>query len=507
MILVLDFGSQYTHLISRRIRKLGVYAEILPFDTSAERIIEMNPDGIVLSGGPGSVYEKDAPLPDRKIFELGIPVLGICYGAQAIAYMLGGDVRKAKVGEYGRAKINVLQRNVIFKELPSQFFVWMSHGDIILSGPEGAEKLAETDFSPVSAFKLGDIFGLQFHPEVYHTEYGENIIHNFVFGVCRAKVDWSLSRFVEDEIHKLSELDGGVLCAVSGGVDSTVLAVLLSRAKKDDSFFVLVDTGLLRSREAEKVRENFRRLGIEIDVVDASSEFISALKGISDPERKRKVVGEKFIRVFEAYAEDIKSKKGVKYLAQGTLYPDVIESGVSVSGKAHIIKTHHNVGGLPEKLGFEVVEPLRQLYKDEVREVGRILGIPEYILMRHPFPGPGLAVRIMGEVTPEKVRILQRAEEIFEEELIRWELYNEVWQAFCVLTNTKSTGVVGDRRRYGYVIAIRAVKSQDAMTADWAHLPYEFLDEVARKIVGEINEISRVVYDITTKPPATIEWE
>ena len=507
MILILDFGSQYTHLISRRIRKLGVYAEIVPFDTPAEKIKEMKPDGIVLSGGPGSVYEKDAPLPDKEIFELGIPVLGICYGAQVLAHMLSGEVRKAKVGEYGRAKLRVLRRNSIFKDLPSQFFVWMSHGDIILKAPEGAEKLAETDFSPVSAFKLGDIFGLQFHPEVYHTEYGENIIQNFVFEVCEAKVDWSLSRFVENEIQKLSELDGGVLCAVSGGVDSTVLAVLLSRAKKDDAFFVLVNTGLLRKNEPEKVRENFRRLGIKIDVVDASSEFISALRGILDPEKKRKVVGEKFIRVFETYAKDIKSKKGVKYLAQGTLYPDVIESGVSVSGRAHVIKTHHNVGGLPEKLGFEVVEPLRQLYKDEVREVGRILGVPEHILMRHPFPGPGLAVRIMGEVTEEKIRILQRAEEIFEEELVRWELYNEVWQAFCVLTDTKSTGVVGDRRRYGYVIAIRAVKSQDAMTADWAHLPYEFLDEVARKIVGEIEDVSRVVYDITTKPPATIEWE
>jgi len=508
VILILDFGSQYTHLISRRIRGLGVYTEIVPFDIGIEQIKRKNPAGIILSGGPQSVYEENSPKISKDILFLGLPVLGICYGAQLIAHVLGGKVKRANIGEYGRTRIFISKEDPLFLNIPKTFNVWMSHGDIISDVPEFFEKLATTDFSPVSAFRYSNIYGVQFHPEVFHTEYGLDILKNFVFLICKAQKDWSIQDFLNRKIEEIKNKDGGVICAVSGGVDSTTLAVLLSRAKrKEELNFVLVDTGLLRKNEAENVKKDFLSLGIEIDVINAEEIFLSKLIGIEDPEEKRKIIGMTFIEVFEKYAEEKKRVSKIKFLAQGTLYPDVIESGVSVSGTAHVIKTHHNVGGLPEKLGFELLEPFRELYKDEVREIGKLLNIPSRILNKHPFPGPGLAVRIMGEVTREKLRILREAELIFQNELSKWELYNNVWQAFCVLLNTKSTGVVGDSRRYGWVLAIRAVESADAMTADWARLPYEFLDEVARKIVGSIPEISRVVYDITSKPPATIEWE
>jgi GMP synthase (glutamine-hydrolysing) len=507
VIVVLDFGSQYTHLITRRIRALGVYAEILPFNSPVEKIKSFSPHGIILSGGPESVYQKDAPYPDSGIFSAGIPILGICYGAQLIAHVFGGKVEKAKIGEYGRAKLKVLVKDKLFQNLPSEFFVWMSHGDVISDVPDSFEILGETYFSPISAFKFGNIFGVQFHPEVYHTEFGLEILKNFVFEICKSPSDWSLSNFVEEKIYEIKQIKGGILCAVSGGVDSTIMAYLLHKAKGDGADFVLVDTGLLRKNEAEKIKKNFSRLGININILDASRIFLSNLKGIKDPERKRKIIGKTFIDVFKDYAISKREEKNIRFLAQGTLYPDVIESGVSASGKAHVIKTHHNVGGLPEELGFELVEPFRQLYKDEVREIGKILGIPDDIIFRHPFPGPGLAVRILGEITKKKIDILREADEILEEELIKYELYNKVWQAFCVLTNSKSTGVSGDRRRYGYVIAVRIVDSVDGMTADWSRVPYEFLDEVSRKITAKIPQVSRVVYDITSKPPATIEWE
>ncbi len=505
MIVILDFGSQYTHLISRRIRKLGVYTEVLPFNAQIEEILNFRPSGIFLSGGPQSVYSPDAPYPDMRIFQLNIPIIGICYGSQLIAHAFGGVVRKAEVGEYGRTELKVLKKNNIFSGIPKdEFFVWMSHGDIIERLPENFEVLSYTDFSPVAAFNFRNIWGVQFHPEVYHTEFGERIIENFVFLICKAERDWNLERFLEKKIEELSSIRGGVLCAVSGGTDSTVLAVLLSKVKNIKVKYFLIDTGLLRKDDAKKVKHNFETLGINIDIFDASDKFVPSLKGVSDPEEKRKIIGRNFAKVFE---DIISSYKDMEYLAQGTLYPDVIESGVSVSGQADVIKTHHNVGGMPKDFGFKIIEPFRYLYKDEVRQIGKILNIPEEIMERHPFPGPGLAVRILGEVTEEKLYILREAESIFEEELKRSGLYQKVWQAFCVLTESKSVGVVGDKRRYGWVLALRAVESVDAMTADWAHLSYTFLDLVARKIIASIPQISRVVYDITSKPPATIEWE
>lgn len=505
MIVVLDFGSQYTHLISRRIRNLGVYTEVLPFDTAADKILSLNPSGVVLSGGPQSVYSQNAAKPDMKLFAIGLPILGICYGSQLIAHMLGGKVRKADVGEYGRTKLKVLKEDGIFSGIQrNEFFVWMSHGDVIEELPEGFERLAFTDFSPNAVFRFRHIIGVQFHPEVSHTEFGNKIIENFVFKICKASRDWSLEEFLEKKVEELSTLKGDVLCAVSGGVDSTVLAVLISRLKNIKPRYFLVDTGLLRKNEAAKIKQNFQWMGIDIDIFDASRRFLAGIKGVADPEDKRKIIGRIFAEVFE---EIYDTYKGIRYLAQGTLYPDVIESGVSVSGKAEVIKTHHNVGGMPKNVRFDIVEPFRQLYKDEVRKIGKLLKIPDDILLRHPFPGPGLAVRIIGEVSEEKLNILREAEDILENELKNAGLYYKVWQAFCVLTNSKSVGVVGDQRRYGWVLAIRIVDSVDGMTADWVHLDYSFMDTVARKIVASIPQISRVVYDITSKPPATIEWE
>ena len=511
MIVVLDFGSQYTHLISRRIRQLGVYSEVVRFSETADKIKKLSPQGIILSGGPKSIYERNAPKPDNNIFSSEIPIIGICYGAQLIAHLFGGDVRKARAGEYGRTRLTVKNRDKIFSNLPENFNVWMSHGDRIEKLPQNFTIDATSDESPISAFHYKNIFAVQFHPEVTHTEFGMKILENFVFNICSAKKDWSLTNFVEKTKEELLReiKNGGVLCAVSGGVDSTVLATLLTRTLKK-VVPVFIDSGLLRKGEVEEVSKNFQQLNIPLYIENAEEHFLRALEGVRSPEKKRRIIGKTFVKVFERFAKRERRKgENLKFLAQGTLYPDVIESGKSL-GPAHTIKTHHNVGGLPEKLNFRIVEPLKLLYKDEVREVGKILEIPEKILNRYPFPGPGLAVRIIGEVTKEKIEILKEADYILqkaiEEEKEKERIEVPIWQVFAVLLNSKSTGVAGDKRRYGYVVAIRCVSSTDAMTADWSRLPYELLDKIARKITATGN-VSRVVYDITSKPPATIEWE
>lgn len=501
MVVILDFGSQYTHLIARRIRELKVFSEVLKFDTDAEKIMQKGAFAIILSGGPMSVQEDGAPHPDPAIFKLGVPILGICYGAQLIAKAFGGDVKRARRGEYGRTRIEA-RPDGIFEGVPTNFTVWMSHGDTVTKLPESFISLASSPDTPHVAFFKEHIWAVQFHPEVAHTQYGMKMLDNFL-KIANCPRTWSIEEFVEKAKGEIRErAPQRILCAVSGGVDSTTLAVLLKEAVGSDRVIpIFVDTGLLRLGEVDEVVSNLRELGLKPVVRDESARFLSALEGVSSPERKRKIIGKAFADIFVEFAKENK----VDYLAQGTLYPDVIESGRGV-GPASIIKTHHNVGGLP-KIELKLIEPLKQLYKDEVREVGRILGIPERILGRHPFPGPGLAVRIIGSMSRDKIETLRQAEAILQEELLKSELYPTVWQAFCVLLSSRSTGVLGDERRYGYTVAIRCVTSQDAMTADWAKLPYDFLDKVAGRIVGECRKVTRVVYDITSKPPATIEWE
>jgi len=508
-IIVLDFGSQYNMLIARRVREAQVYCELLPHDTPWEKIAPLNPKGFILSGGPASVYETGAPLAPGYVYESGLPVLGICYGMQVITKQLGGQVTPGTKREYGHAVLHLSEMDCpLFQGLPESTPVWMSHGDKIEAVPSGFKALAYTENSPYAVIGNGkNIFGLQFHPEVAHTPEGKTILRNFVYKVCGCKGNWTMGHFVNESLARIKEQVGGgrVINALSGGVDSSVVATLIHRAIGDQLTCIFVNNGLLRREEADRTLKVFNtNLGMNIVYVDAADRFLNRLKGVIDPEEKRKIIGEEFIRVFEDEAKRIGK---VDFLAQGTLYPDVIESVSSVSNVSAKIKSHHNVGGLPAKMTLKLLEPLRFLFKDEVRQVGADLGLPEEMVWRQPFPGPGLAIRCIGEVTREKLEILRAADFILMNEIKKAKLYRQLWQSFCVLTDVRSVGVMGDFRTYGYLAAIRAVTSEDAMTADWARLPYDLLARISNRIVNEVPEINRVVYDITSKPPSTIEWE
>ena len=509
-IIILDFGSQYTQLIARRVREAGVYCEILPFDTSAEKIVARKPRGLILSGSPASVYQRDAPRPAKDLSSsVGSPILGICYGLQVLAFDLGGEVKPSNSREFGYARLKVTdQTSPLFEGLPPEMDVWMSHGDHVTAVPTGFAVTAITD-DAVNAFenRSNRIFGVQFHPEVAHTPLGAQVLRNFLFNVCGCDGDWSPAAVIQDQVERIRAevgTEGLVVSGLSGGVDSTVASALVQRALGNRQTCIFVDNGLLREGEFESTLALLKQsMDLQIHGVRAGAQFLEALKGVIDPEEKRKQIGRVFIEVFEREANRLGD---VAYLVQGTLYPDVIES-VSVRGPSAVIKSHHNVGGLPEKMRLRLIEPLRELFKDEVRLIGRELGVPEEILTRHPFPGPGLAVRIIGEVTEERIRLLQAADRILDEELRLAELYHSVWQAFPVLLPISTVGVMGDERTYERVVAIRAVTSVDGMTADWARLPSDLLARISGRIVSEIRGINRVVYDISSKPPSTIEWE
>lgn len=508
-IAILDYGSQYTQLIARRIREQQVFSEIIRFDTPAVKLMENPPQGIILSGGPNSVFEDGAPGIDPEIFNLGIPVLGICYGMQLMSQQLGGKVVPGESREYGKTEMATAPGNELFAGLPEKFTVWMSHGDRVAQIPEGFKISASSANCPYAAIRneAKRFYAIQFHPEVVHTQHGNHIIGNFLFKICGCKADWKLTTWVDDTVEKLRDQigDGEVVLGLSGGVDSSVVAVLLHKAIGSRLHCIFVDNGLLRYNEDRQVEEMFRsKLGLDLHVAHAAERFYENLKGVAEPEQKRKIIGREFINVF---AEEARKFKDCKFLGQGTIYPDVIESSSALKGPSQTIKSHHNVGGLPPDLKFELVEPLRDLFKDEVRAVGRVLGMDSELLDRQPFPGPGLGVRILGEVTEEKVKLLQQADLRVQEEVKKLPEYKTIWQTFAVLLPVKTVGVMGDQRTYEYTCAIRSVNSIDAMTADWTHLPYETLSAISNRIINEVRGINRVVYDISSKPPATIEWE
>jgi len=508
-ILIIDFGSQYNQLIARKVRELNVFCEIVPPDVAVRSIKKDVIKGIIFSGGPASVYAKGAPKCDPAIFSLGIPVLGICYGMQLMAKMLGGNVEKSHRREYGRAALTVTSHKLLFKDVPKSSTSWMSHGDKVRKLPRGFVRLARSGNTAIASFADFDrkFFGVQFHPEVAHTECGKMILKNFVKDICRSRGDWSMRSFIKETISDIRNTAGTdkVILGLSGGVDSSVAAVLINKAIGHRLACIFVDNGLLRKGEAKTVRDMFQKhFMINLRCVDATREFLSALKGVEDPEKKRKIIGRTFIKVFDREAKKI---GGVRFLAQGTLYPDLIESRSAFGGPSATIKTHHNVGGLPEKMHLKLIEPLKYLFKDEVRRVGKELGIPQEVLGRHPFPGPGLAVRILGNVTEERCDILREVDDRFISTLKKEKLYDKIWQAFAVLLPIKSVGVMGDARTYSNVVAIRAVTSVDGMTADWAKIPYEVLGKVSNRIINEVKGVNRVAYDISSKPPSTIEWE
>lgn len=506
MIIVLDFGSQYNQLITRRIREFGVYSELHPHTITAEEIKQLNPKGIIFSGGPNSVYEEGAFHCDEKIFDLGLPIFGICYGMQLMTMHFGGKVEKAKQREYGKALLKLENQSKLFAELPDEQTVWMSHGDLVVEAPQGFTVDGTNPSCPIAAMSNEEkgLYAVQFHPEVLHSVYGNDILKNFVFGICACKGDWSMENFIEVEMEKIRQTVGNkkVLCALSGGVDSSVVAVLIHKAIGDQLTCIFVDHGLLRKGEADSVMKTFAE-GFHMNVikVDAQDRFLDKLKGVSDPEQKRKIIGNEFIYVFDDEATKL---EGIEFLAQGTLYTDIIESGTAT---AQTIKSHHNVGGLPEDMQFKLIEPLNTLFKDEVRALGTELGIPDEIVWRQPFPGPGLGIRVLGEISEEKLEIVRESDYILREEIKKAGLDRDIWQYFTVLPDIRSVGVMGDARTYDYTIGIRAVTSIDGMTSDWARIPWDVLEIISTRIVNEVNHINRVVYDITSKPPATIEWE
>jgi GMP synthase (glutamine-hydrolysing) len=515
-IVILDFGAQYTQLIARRIREQNVFSVVLPCTAKLDEVKSYSPAGIVLSGAPWSVYDKNAPPADVRLFELGLPVLGICYGLQFMVHTLGGKVRPADKREYGHAEIEIVAESVLFQGLSRKISVWMSHGDEALELPPGFELTAKTPHAVAAIQNVAKKwFAVQFHPEVHHTRHGTEILKNFIFNICGAKPTWTPQHFIDSTVAQVKEQVGAgrAICALSGGVDSSVAAVLVDRAFRDKSgksrlTCVFVNNGVLRKNEFEKVQKTLRdKLGLHLEAVDATAQFLKKLKGVSDPEKKRKIIGNEFIKVFEQEARRIERKEGkVKWLVQGTLYPDVIESR-SVRGPSQVIKSHHNVGGLPAKMKLKLIEPLKDLFKDEVRKIGRDLNMPDEILQRQPFPGPGLAVRVLGEVTQERLTLLRDCDDIVVTEVKNAGLYTKIWQSFAVLLPVMSVGVMGDMRTYAYTCAIRAVSSEDGMTADWVPLSHEVLKKISTRIVNEVKGVNRVVYDITSKPPGTIEWE